>query len=635
MDVNTYKQFKLNFKKQKIAYLQSVWKQNIKILSLLDEWFYDELVLEKKVYVQSKHTVMRLLKEYSNMYPTDVPKKELTSRLMLRLMKDAVRGTVEDLGGAEHMHHKLILHTSSNFSVILKDMVCQLGNLVLCPFRLFYAEKAAMLTGLNKTAGEVVLNHSHGPLVNLRRPSSGNMFGVLEAFTSLLCTPKSINSKQFTNSNFVNPTAKELFDTLKTFLEDNCWVKTTVEYIEESGLMNKPLTEVNACYSIKKRGIIPGAYQFRESKYPCLPPAFQQSLVTFVSDYKEKMGFSLFVNKCLVGEGGTRNFPFRLCIHSTHFSMPYQTNFYNNSYFFYYKLKHIVVDSCRNELVLEVFSHQEQTVHLVYIPLMKNVEDACTVRTHRHSPDYPVYPRNAQSKNVLELGKQAFTARISSNKKLKVKNMYWRWFLYYLHQVCRLYLVKKKYFKYVKRGNKRKQNPVLNRTLVAMQPTTANEDTGLTAIRAMLTKFGLLYDDNKPSGLMKLVLLYLTPPLTDSSEIEYFQSLSLEDKRAIKEVLQRVLHKHQGIEHDDKSTRTKALMPVVAAALYMGKADIVYGTRLLSYACSLAPLSLFSKNILAALKRQNGLSFKTKLQQETLHAQQVLQNTHLKNKIIS
>ena len=311
MDVNTYKQFKLNFRKHKTAYLQSVWKQNNKILSLLDQRFYDELILEKKVYVQSKHTVMRLLKEYSNMYPTEVPKKELTSRLMLRLMKQVHRGTVEDVGGADHDHHKLVINTSTNFCLLLKDMVCQLGNMVLCPYRLCFANQPALLTGLKTNVTDVVLDHSHGPLVHLRRPSSSNMFGVLEAFTSLLCSEKSINSHQFNNSNFVNPTAKELFDTLRLFLKDNPWVKTTVEYVEDVNWSVNGVYEFNACASIKKRGKIAGAYQLQKNRHPGLPAAFQRSLVTFVSDFHEEtMAFSLFVNKCLLSEGCKQDFPF-------------------------------------------------------------------------------------------------------------------------------------------------------------------------------------------------------------------------------------------------------------------------------------------------------------------------------------
>ena len=143
MDVESFRFFENEFRHRIEEYLHLVWKQNKKILALLDDWFYRELVLEDKVNTREKTGVMRLLGEYSKLYKTQVPKKKLTDYYMLGLLKHIVRGSPNAVGFGIDKPHKLVFETNSRFSLCLNRMVLQLGNLVLRPFNLFCSKTKA------------------------------------------------------------------------------------------------------------------------------------------------------------------------------------------------------------------------------------------------------------------------------------------------------------------------------------------------------------------------------------------------------------------------------------------------------------------------------------------------------------
>ena len=635
MDVETFKRFKNDFKDQIQGYLHLVWKQNQKIVRLMDHWFYRELVMEDKVTNEEKTGLMRLLGEYSALYKTKVPEKKLTDFYMLGILKHVVRGQPNAVGLGVDKPHKLVFETNSRFSLCLNRMVLQLGNLVLRPFNLFFAQKPKLIGRLSTFANEVVDNHLINELTH-QIPACLNMFGLLDSLTTMLCTQISINANNFTNAKFANPTPKELFYTLKTFVDQNPLIKTQVSFVSSSAPHPKPPTLFagsNALYSILNEGTMYG-YRFSRKKNVRLPPTFTKSVATFaLIGYTKGIGLSIFSNECKsLEEAALEGVPFRLCINiPTLDEMHNKKCWHYEEKFGYYKLKRIVVDENRHRLVLGVLEH-DQSVRTVYIPLHKNVEHVCAIRSRRLSPDYPAYATHPCPMNVLELTETAFRANISRSKKCKLPNTYWRWFFYYLHRACRVYLRKQKLMKFLKKNKTTDRPPQKSKGTSNgnMKPLAKQQkENGSTVVKIMLEKFGVLYDGVQPTHLMNLVLLYLPNPMTDSSELCYFHPLSFDDKEAIKRVVRHVLDTRKEIPSTTKAPDYKSrFVPVVAAAFYLGRADVSYSMRLIAYGASLEPTAFFSGNIIAALKRQNNSrSFKTKLQQAILHAQQVLRTT--------
>ena len=144
------------------------------------------------------------------------------------------------------------------------------------------------------------------------------MFGLLDALTTMLCTQISINANNFTNTKFANPTPKELFHTLKTFVDQNPLIKTQVLFVSSSAPHPKPpplFAGSNALYSILNEGTMHG-HLFLRGKHDPLPPSFTKSVATFTLIGNNKgIGLSIFSNECNSSEETSiEGVPFHLCI---------------------------------------------------------------------------------------------------------------------------------------------------------------------------------------------------------------------------------------------------------------------------------------------------------------------------------